>query len=208
MSSSDTTLRYLDLPLPPDASTGFSPDEQRILGLINQKIAAQQSLEQLVDFLFESVQPIVTADRVGVSFVEEQGGRLVAHYARAHYDPLILKKGYAEDLAGSSLERVIASGRPRVIDDLERYLADHPASASTKLLVREGVRSSMTCPLPVEGRVAGLRFFSATRPHAYTERHVRLHGGRVDAASQEGEWAEFRFDIPQPLAAAGEGGPV
>jgi hypothetical protein len=40
MPSFDTTLRYLDLPLPPDAPTDFSPDEQRILGLINRKIAA------------------------------------------------------------------------------------------------------------------------------------------------------------------------
>jgi len=36
-------------------------------------------------------------------------------------------------------------------------------------------------------------------------RIVRLHGGRVDAASPEGKWAEFRFELPQPLAAAGEG---
>ena len=124
-----------------------------------------------------------------MSFVEEQGGRLAAHYARAHYDPLILKKGYTEDLAGSSLERVIASGRPRIIDDLERYLADHPASASTKLLVREGVRSSMTCPLLVDGRVAGLLFFSATRPHAYTEHHVRLHQAMAERLGQAVEKA-------------------
>lgn len=197
MPSSDATLRYLDLPLQPDAPTDFSPDEQRILGLINQKIAAQQSLEQLVDFLFESVQPIVTADRVGVSFVEEQGGRLVAHYARAHYEPLILKKGYAEDLAGSSLERVIASGRPRIIDDLERYLADHPTSASTKLLVREGVRSSMTCPLLVDGRVAGLLFFSARRPHAYTEHHVRLHQAMAERLGQAVEKARRIEELAQ-----------
>jgi signal transduction histidine kinase len=29
---------------------------------------------------------------------------------------------------------------------------------------------------------------------------VKLHGGRMDASSEEGKWAEFRFTIPQPLA--------
>jgi signal transduction histidine kinase len=54
---------------------------------------------------------------------------------------------------------------------------------------------------------AELRKRKGTGVGLYTSwRIVRLHGGRVDAASQEGEWAEFRFDIPQPLAAAGESG--
>ena len=30
-------------------------------------------------------------------------------------------------------------------------------------------------------------------------RIVQLHGGRVDARSKYGEWAEFSFEIPQPL---------
>lgn len=153
----------------------FSPAEQQVLDLINRKVAAAESLEKLIDFLFDAVQPIFDCDRVGVSFVEEGGARLVAHYARAAYDPVLLKKGYAEELSGSSLARVIDSGAPRILTDLERHLADRPASRSTKILLREGVRSSMTCPLLVEGRIAGLLFFSSRRPHAYAEHHVRLH---------------------------------
>ena len=30
-------------------------------------------------------------------------------------------------------------------------------------------------------------------------RIVHLHGGRMEAASQEGAWAEFSLEIPQPL---------
>ena len=32
-------------------------------------------------------------------------------------------------------------------------------------------------------------------------RIVRLHHGTMDASSEEGKWAEFRFTIPQPLPA-------
>jgi signal transduction histidine kinase len=130
-------LRYLDPTGSSGESASFSTEEQRVLDRINQKIAAKESLEQLVDYLFAEVQPIVAADRVGVSFVEEDGARLVAHYARAHYEPLLLKKGYAEDLNGSSLEAVLRSGRPRIIDDLERYLADHPLKSPLASIVMD-----------------------------------------------------------------------
>jgi signal transduction histidine kinase len=150
-----------------------------------------------MDFLFEAVQPIFDCDRVGVSFLEEGGARTVAHYTRAGYEPVLLKKGYAEELAGSSLAGVIESGRPRLLRDLERHLVEHPSSRSTKLLVSEGVRSSMTCPLLVEGRVAGLLFFSSRRPDAYTEHHVLLHlaiaerlGQAVEKARRIEELAE------------------
>jgi hypothetical protein len=86
-----------------------------------------------------------------------------------------LKEGFAEDLAGSSLQAVIDVGTPRIIDDLEAYLAAHPASASTRLLVQEGVRSSMTCPLSVDGRRVGILFRSSRQAGSYDERQVRLH---------------------------------
>lgn len=184
-------------PPPPGEAPPFGAVERQVLERINQKIAGAASLEALVDFLYDAVQPIFDCDRVGVSFLEEGGARLIAHYTRAAYEPVLLKKGYAEELSGSSLAAVIESGRPRILRDLERHLADRPASRSTKLLLREGVRSSMTCPLLVEGRMAGLLFFSSRRPDAYTERHVRLHlaiaerlGQAVEKARRIEELAE------------------
>ena len=183
------TVEHHDPARAAGASRPFSAEEAQVLDTINRKIAAAESLESLVDFLFASIQPILSCDRIGVSFVEEGGGRLVAHYARASYEPLFLAKGYAEDLAGSSLERVIQSGMPRIIDDLVAYAAGRPGSRSTAILVREGVRSSLTCPLTVEGRIAGVLFFSARRPRAYTERDIRLHLAIAERLSQAVEKA-------------------
>lgn len=175
----------------------FTAAEQRVLDRINQKVAAAESLEGLIDFLFDAVQPIFDCDRVGVSFLEESGARLAAQYTRTAYEPILLRKGYAEDLEGSSLARIIESGRPRIIRDLEQYLADHPASRSTRILVREGVRSSMTCPLLVEGRIAGLLFFSSRRPNAYTEHHVRLHLTIAERLGQAVEKARRIEDLAE-----------
>ena len=82
--------------------------------------------------------------------------------------------GYSAPLAGSTLARIIDTGRPRILNDLEQYLREHPGSVSTRLVVSEGVRSSLTCPLLAQGKRVGFIFFSSNRPNAYTEHHVEL----------------------------------
>ncbi len=182
-------LRYFD---PFRESQAFAPlaeDERHILSTVNQQIAAKRSLTDVIDFLFERTGTIFPFDRIGLSFVEENGRRVVSQYARASYEPILLGKGYAEDLRGSSLERVLKAGTPRIIDDLERYLEEHPNSRSTKLLVREGVRSSLTCPLIVEGRVVGFLFRSSRQRNVYTARHVELEMSISERLSQAVEKA-------------------
>ena len=81
------------------------------------------------------------------------------------------------------------SGQPRIIDDLERYLEQHPRSHSTRLLVSEGVRSSLTCPLSVEGRIVGFMFRSSRTPNTYRTRHIELQMAISERLSQAVEKA-------------------
>ncbi len=183
-----TTLRYVDLPTSVREFVEFSVEESRALAAVNEKVAAAQSLAEVMDFVFETTGGVCPCDRIGLAFLEE-GGRLVSHWARAAYEPLLLGPGYAEDLHGSSLEGVIAGGQPRIISDLEAYLGEHPRSSSTALLVREGVRSSMTCPLSVDGRAVGVMFRSSRKANAYDEHQVRLHLAIAERLAQAVEKA-------------------
>ncbi|BDU73239.1 GAF domain-containing sensor histidine kinase [Mesoterricola silvestris] len=162
----------------------FDAQEQAVLDRVNQEIAGESSLDDILDFLFQGIRELYPCDRIGLAFIEDEGRRIVAHRNRTLYEPMLLKEGYAEDLAGSSLRRVLDSNCTRVIYDLPRYLADHPASASTRILVREGVRSSLTCPLTVKDRAIGVIFLSSREPRAYTPYHVQLWMALAERLSQ------------------------
>jgi signal transduction histidine kinase len=189
MVSLQSTLRYLDPFRDRGARQRISGDERATLRLVNQKVAAKQSLNDVADFLFERTRGIIPCDRIGLAFVDESGERIIAQYARAVYQPLLLTKGYTADLRGTSLERVIRNAEPRIIDDLSLHAERHPASHSSHLLVREGVRSSLTCPLIVEGRVLGFMFRDSRSTRAFTPHHVELEISISERLSQAVEKA-------------------
>ena len=184
-----SAVRYVDPFRDRQALAPISGEERTILRTVNQKIAARPSLRAIVDYLFEHTQALIPCDRMGLAFVDENGQLVTSYYNRASYDSLLIDKDYAEALRGSSLADVLRTGMPRIIDDLEEYLLAHPRSRSTRLLVREGVRSSLTCPLSVEGRVVGFVFRSSRAAHTYRTRHIELQMAIAERLSQAVEKA-------------------
>lgn len=165
----------VDFPAPEGLAEHFGLGERQILERVNARVAAGNSLDEVLSFLFEQLRAVIPFDRLGVAFLEEEGARVACRYAKTRYEPVLLGKGYAADLQGSTLQGVLASGRPRVIPDLALYARAHPRSESTRLLLKEGVRSSMTCPLVAFDRPLGFLFFSSRYPGVYGDREVGLH---------------------------------
>ncbi len=191
-------VSYVDpAELDPFADT-LGDHERATLDLINTKVAAAESLEAVMNFVFDATKDIIPCDRIGLAFLEENGRRSVARWGRTLYEPMLLRPGYAEDTAGSSLMPILQTGRLRIIHDLKAYLEINPESRSTRLLVQEGVRSSMTCPLRVENRIVGWLFRSSQSPRAYSRREAFLHREMAERLSQAVERA-WRMD---QLAAA------
>jgi len=158
-----------------DAGDDLSPHEIAVLGDINEQVPRYQSLPELIDYIFSATRKLWPTNRLSVAFLDESRRRLISHYAKTDYPDLCLKPGYAEDFAGASLDRVIRGGESRFINDLVGYVGARPESRSTRLILKEGLRSSMTCPLFVAGEVVGVMFHSARRVNAYNERMLRLN---------------------------------
>jgi diguanylate cyclase (GGDEF)-like protein len=144
------------------------------LARITQRINEGLALEDVLELVYESFFSLIPYDRIGLALLEKEGSIVRARWARSEATEIRLGQGYSAPLAGSSLEAVLHTGRPRILNDLEAYLAAHPRSDSTRLIVAEGMRASLTCPLVVKGEPAGLLFFSSTRRDAYTELHQEL----------------------------------
>ncbi|HPJ43602.1 MAG TPA: GAF domain-containing sensor histidine kinase [Spirochaetota bacterium] len=146
-----------------------------ILEHINSKVASQETLEGIIDFLFINIQEIIPCDRIALSFFEENGRRLTVYHVKTNYTGIQMDKGYSADIDNSSLEKVFASGTPRILNNLKAYLEGHPASESTELLLKEGINSSITCPISVEGRPVGLLFISSKKIETYNTSHVLMN---------------------------------
>ncbi|MBP7126778.1 GAF domain-containing sensor histidine kinase [Myxococcota bacterium] len=182
-------LRYVDAEQVVTDLGGFPPNVREVLDTINRRVAAAESLDRVMEFLWEATRPLCPCDRIGLAFLEDGGARVSSRWVRADYEPVLLGAGYGEETAGSSLEELVRGRRLRIIDDLSAYLEAHPDSRSTRILVREGVRSSMTCPLLVDGRPVGLLFRSSRRPRAYGEAEVVMHLAVAERLSQAVEKA-------------------
>jgi signal transduction histidine kinase len=203
MSSIDEIVRFIDLTRVTVPVHEFTAQERAALDNVNHRVASGDSLADVMDFVFESSRELFPCDRLSISFVQEDD-RVASHWTRALYTPLLLQPGYSEDLRQSTLARVRDTGCVRIIDDLNAYLEVKPHSTSTQLLVREGVRSSMTCPLFANGRNAGFLFRSSRNPGAYAMHEVLLHSALAERLSQAVEKAYRNEQLTAANQAYGE----
>ena len=184
MLVAEGTVQYFDADYDRVSTDGLPKAVRDTLDHINRKVAAHESLEDVMQFLFDAGRRIWPCDRLGLAFIQDDGKRLVQRWTRARYSPFNLPEGYAEDISKSTLKEVIDTGKVRIIHDFIRYLSVHPDSTATSKLVEEGLRSSMTCPLYVEGRAVALLFMSSKSQRIYTEEHVREHLAIAEHLSQ------------------------
>lgn len=148
--------------------------ETNALIQLGEKVNAGLLLGEVLDQMFDSFRSVFPYDRIGCSLLEDDGRTVRAVWTRSLGAAPKLGVGYSAPLAGSSLAHIIETGRPRILNDLEEYLREHPGSHSTRLIVSDGVRSSLTCPLVALGKRVGFAFFSSNRRNTYSERHVEL----------------------------------
>ena len=130
-----------------------------------------RSFEDLLTAIYDNLAGIVPFNRVGVAILDETKEVLRAISCRSDGETR-LNVGYSASLKGSTLQQLLDTGQPRIINDLEAYLAAKPQSVSTALIVQEGMRCSLTLPLLAEGRPIGVMFFSCRGKDAYTSGHI------------------------------------
>lgn len=148
--------------------------EVQKLERITTRINAGLLLDDVLDNIFQDFREVLPYERIGLALIEDDGrGSLVrARWAKSDLPTIKINRNFAQPLAGSSLETIMTTGQPRILNDLVAYLDAKPHSESTRLIVAEGLRSSLTCPLIANGVPIGFIFFSSVRADAYEAVHI------------------------------------
>ncbi len=177
-----------------------------VIGAITEKINRGRTFEGIFESLHDELSSLIPCSRLAIGFLQPDGHTLVLGPVVCD-GALALKPKYKESIRNSSLEALVETGRTRIIDDLEAYLAAKPGSRSTALIVKEGMRSSLTVPLVVGGRPVGVMWFSSRSPHAYSIEHesfIRMIAGHLAITIEKG-WLVSRLEADNAaLAEANE----
>ncbi len=146
--------------------------EAQKLDQITARINAGLLLDDILENVYYDFREIIPYNRIGFSLIENEGQVVRSRWAKSDQPGIKLTTGYVAPLEGSSLQTILDTGRPRILSDLAEYLERKPDSESTRLIVAEGIRSSLTCPLIANGVPVGFMFFSSVKPNTYADVHV------------------------------------
>jgi serine phosphatase RsbU (regulator of sigma subunit)/hemoglobin-like flavoprotein len=148
-------------------------EELRHLHELVEQINRGLDLEDVLNYVYEQFRDVIPYNRIGFATIDEKKNTAVARWSRSDR-PVRLDPPYEARLQGSTLALIVETGSPRIISDLRAYLQLKPKSVSTRLIVEEGMRSSLTCPLIAHGRPVGFVFFSSVDVGAYNDAHIQL----------------------------------
>jgi signal transduction histidine kinase len=145
----------------------------RLFKEINKKITDGGDFDLIFEFIFNALGILIPFDRIAISLLEDNRQTLRQAWVKSKYPATFLKVGFSLPIASSKgLSEIIKTRLPRIIGDLTQYFAEHPESIATQLIIKDHIRSSLTCPLISEGNVIGLIFFSSQLPFQYDSTHL------------------------------------
>lgn len=144
---------------------------RQVVGQLLEALNMGRSVDDLLAAMYENLTGVVPFNRIGVAVLDDAGETLRLISCRSD-GPTRLQIGYSAPMAGSTLQRLLAANEPRIINDLEAYLAAKQGSPSTALIIREGMRSSLTLPLLADGQPIGVVFFSCRERDSYSDQHI------------------------------------
>lgn len=143
---------------------------------INEKMLEAAPYDTILEFLFETLDAVIPYDRIGIALLEKDGNApgIKMNWVKSKGEVKNLSLPYFSSTISASLQNILDSNKPRIINDLERYLSENPTSVPTQLIIRDGIRSSLTCPVRLNNKAIGVIFFSSFSSGVYSQDHIEI----------------------------------
>lgn len=148
--------------------------ETDLLQSIMHEVASGLLVDDVLDRIYDRFRSIIPYNRMGVALLSEDRTTLTQCWLRSDANEILLQRGFSAPIGNSSLQHVLATGQPRILNDLEAYLAELPTSHTTRLMIEEGIRSNLACPLIAQGKPIGFLFFASRHKNAYQHLHQQI----------------------------------
>lgn len=145
-----------------------------LLQTIMHAVASGLLVDDVLDRIYDHFHSIIPYNRMALALLSEDQTTITQCWLRSDATDILLQRGFSAPLKDSSLQQVLATGQPRILNDLEAYLSEYPDSNATRLLVKEGMSSNFTCPLVAQGRPIGFLFFTSRAKNTYQHLHQRI----------------------------------
>ncbi len=130
------------------------------------------TLEEFLPRLERLVMQQVSFDRIALAFIDRLNN-VIAESALVHGGTPELEPGFVSAMDETTLGAVATRGEGRIIDDLSAHYREVHQSEATRLLLREGVQSSITIPLVFRKNCIGFLFLSSYRKNHFTPEDMR-----------------------------------
>jgi len=172
---------------------------------VSEEITAGLFLDDVLNRIFISFRQLIPYNRIGCALLSNDNKIATAYWAKSDISSVKIKIGFSAAMEGSSLQNILETGRPRILNDLEAYLAEHPSSHPTKLITEEGIRSSLTCPLIAQGKPVGFLFFSSKEKNTYQDIHQDIFlqlAGQISILVEKSQLYQQLFELNQKLLIA------
>lgn len=145
---------------------------------IAEKINSSDSFVDTLNDIYKSFSGILPYTYIGIALLkDEKPAKLVASYGISTEK----HKGLAESILGNetslsetSLEQIMLTKEPRIINDFDEYFKHRPINAYSRKILDFGIRSSITLPLEANGVPIGFIFFSSDKKNVYERRHIEF----------------------------------
>lgn len=145
-----------------------------IFASILKNMSENVNYNDIFDSIFNALEGIIPFERIGITLLENRETSIRLDWIKSKISEEWLIKDYSESFEHSILAEVIETDSPLIINDFNKYLDLHPDLKAIELLIKDGMRSGLSCPLKIEGSPCGAITFSHSSPGTYSHLHIDL----------------------------------